>query len=123
MRAPKGGGPMPPPEAQLNPHADMQPFEVGGATYLSEVRPRGGGFTVWPGSHRILHGATEQEFIPSPTAEFASRLARIKAEVTPFEFVGDVGDVMIYHHLMVHSTGETASTARNISYISIKSIL
>ena len=39
-----------PPEAQLNPHADMQPFEMGGATYFSKVGARSGGFTIWPGS-------------------------------------------------------------------------
>ena len=39
----KGGEP---PEAQLNPHLDMQPFEMGGATYFSKIGPRSGGFTV-----------------------------------------------------------------------------
>ena len=39
----KGGEP---PEAQPNPHLDMQPFEMGGATYFSKIGPRSGGFTV-----------------------------------------------------------------------------
>lgn len=44
-------------------------------------------------------------------------MARIKAETTPFEFVGDVGDVMLYHHNMVHSTGINTSETIRMSCI------
>jgi ectoine hydroxylase-related dioxygenase (phytanoyl-CoA dioxygenase family) len=44
-------------------------------------------------------------------------VAKIKAETTPFEFVGDVGDVMLYHHCMVHSTGINTSDSIRMSCI------
>ena len=75
----------------------LQPFELGGATYFSKIGPRSGGFTIWPGSHVDVYRCHEQEFIPTPKAngELAETVARIKAETTPFEFVGDVGDVIL----------------------------
>ena len=44
-----------------------------------------------------MYRCHEQEFIPTPraTEELAETVAQIKAETTPFEFVGDVGDVML----------------------------
>ena len=52
---------------------------------------------MWPGSHVQVYRCHEQEFIPTPkpNGELAKTVARIKAETTPFEFVGDVGDVML----------------------------
>ena len=79
-----------------------------------------GGFTVWPGSHKVpqlsppsrpcsdlhdllsgtylpqlLYETMEHEFIPSPTEAHRPALQRIVADITPYEFVGDVGDVML----------------------------
>ena len=52
---------------------------------------------MWPGSHVQVYRCHEQEFIPTPkpNGELVKTVARIKAETTPFEFVGDVGDVML----------------------------
>lgn len=52
---------------------------------------------MWPKSHLDVYRCHEQEFIPTPKAngQLAATVARIKAETTPFEFVGDVGDVML----------------------------
>jgi hypothetical protein len=45
----------------------------------------------------------------SPTAAFPSALDRIKRSITPIEFAGSCGDVILYHHLAVHSTGINTS--------------
>ena len=42
-----------------------------------------------------MYKCHKQEFIPTPTPDLAATVAKIKAETTPFEFVGDVGDVML----------------------------
>ena len=73
------------------------------------------------GSHILIYQCQEQEFIPSPkdpTGKAQSEvLAKIKAETVPFEFIGDVGDVMLYHHCMVHSTGINTSQSIRMSCI------
>ena len=48
-----------------------------------------------PGSHKEVYKCHKQEFIPTPTPDLAATVAKIKAETTPFEFIGDVGDVML----------------------------
>ena len=48
-----------------------------------------------PGSHKEAYKCHKQEFIPTPTPDLAATVAKIKAETTPFEFIGDVGDVML----------------------------
>ena len=42
-----------------------------------------------------MYKCHKQEFIPTPTPDLAATVAKIKAETTPFEFIGDVGDVML----------------------------
>ena len=37
----------------------------------------------------------EQEFIPSPTAAHHPALQKIVADITPYEFVGDVGGALV----------------------------
>ena len=95
--------------AKLSPHVDLQPYEIGGCTLIDDVAPGSGGFTVWPGSPRMLYPCTSHEFIPSPTADFGPTLEAIKQQVVPFEFVGGQGDVLLYHYLMVHSAGVNRS--------------
>ena len=44
---PSSTGPdTPPPNAQLGPHHDNNPFDLGGVIYMSKVGPLCGGYTV-----------------------------------------------------------------------------
>lgn len=83
--------------------------------YLDRVQPRGGGFTVWPGSHRIL----EQFFQDHPLetlGELGSRPAaidgdgwdldaRLQDQIDPFEISGDAGTLVLWHGKLLHTAG------------------
>lgn len=76
--------------------------------YLTDVRERGGAFMYWPGSH---HAAWDY-FRRNP-ADYLSRgersqdqtfaLLRQELDTEPVEFVGEAGDLLIWHSLLFHS--------------------
>lgn len=107
----------PEPEGRwLGPRAPHIDFPVGKpirllantVVLLSDVRPRGGAFMYWPGSHH----AAWSHFRDHPLdymargdygqdAVFARVLERVRDEVV--EFTGEAGDLLLWHHLLVHS--------------------
>ena len=89
----------------LGPHTDQVCQQLNACVYLDDVPPRNGGFTLYPGSHRIMFRAHRLESNWSPLASFRTALHRVVAEIEPCELVGAAGDVIFWHGRMVHSTG------------------
>ena len=91
--------------AKLGPHNDGAPTELMAVTNLSDVGVRSGGFTIWPTSPQQLYPTGQQahNWVAGPTSKQA--MDNIRANVTPLEFVGGRGDVVLTHGLMVHSAG------------------
>ena len=84
------------------------PFTVGIAAYLDEVEPRGGGFTVWPGSHlkvkRYFREHSYQDYIDAG----GSVLDDLDLG-PPFEVTGGAGTLVLWHHNIVHGAGPNHS--------------
>lgn len=89
----------------LRPHTDQVRQQLNACAYLDDVPPRNGGFTLYPGSHRIMFRAHLFESNWSPLSTFRSSLRRVVAEIQPYEVVGEAGDVIFWHGRMVHSMG------------------
>ena len=108
-----------PPSApgRLGPHADYMAAQISAMALASDIRARGGGFTLWPGSHRLLHPHwdTVHGGRMSPERGEGFRLARdaVLRDITPLEFTGQAGDVVFWHPRTLHSAGvnDTASDA------------
>lgn len=98
----------------LGPHADRVCQQLNVCAYLDEVPPRNGGFTLYPGAHRIMHYAHLCEANWSPKSDYIEYLKRVVREVTPFELVGSAGDVIFWHGRMIHSAG--IHTGQNIRW-------
>ena len=78
--------------------------------FVDEIPQRCGGFTVWPGSHLLLHpfSDTVQSGLigsESATAEYAKTLDTALNDITPLEFSGRAGDVLFWHPRLLHSVG------------------
>ncbi len=100
-----------PPSApgRLGPHADYMAAQISAMVLVHEIRPRSGGFTLWPGSHLRLHPHWDTLHggrISAARSE-GFRLARdaVLREITPVEFPGNAGDVVFWHPRMLHSAG------------------
>lgn len=88
----------------LRGHTDSRPYQLGVLGYLEDVRPGGGGFTVWPGSHRVLFF----DFVSDPGSAKLPSYREHKAQFERGEHVeisGHRGDVVFYHHRLLHSAG------------------
>ncbi|WP_276256643.1 phytanoyl-CoA dioxygenase family protein [Halomontanus rarus] len=77
------------------------PFTIAVAVYFDDIEPRGGGFTVWPGSHRV----TEEYFRTHTYAEYAADGGAVLEglDLGPaMEIIGEAGTLVLWHHNLVH---------------------
>ena len=88
----------------LGPHTDQVCQQLNACAYLDDVPPRSGGFTVYPGSHKIMFRAHRFEANWSPLPDFRNAVRKVVAEIEPVEFAGDKGDVIFWHGRTVHSS-------------------
>jgi hypothetical protein len=83
---------------------DLRPFIVCATTYLDNVYPRGGGLTVWPGTHRRVAdrcvGRDSDGLEPDAVVERV-----LERDAQPFEVTGPAGTVVLWHSLLVHTGG------------------
>lgn len=92
---------------------------VGAAIYPDRVQPRGGGFTVWPGSHRLAgeylatldaeNYAQAGGGLPARTGDGWDDSGRLREQFDPIEVSGGVGTVTMWHGHMEHSGGVNLS--------------
>jgi ectoine hydroxylase-related dioxygenase (phytanoyl-CoA dioxygenase family) len=79
------------------------PTADGIAIYFDSVKPGGGGYTVWPGSHLAL-----AEYFEEHTYEEYIADQDVLSELDlgpPFEISGEAGDLVLWHHNLVHAAG------------------
>lgn len=100
-------------QGRLGPHADYMAAQLSAMVLASDIRPRNGGFTLWPGSHRRLHPHWDTVHGGRMSAERGDgfRLARdaVLRDIEPVEFTGQAGDVVFWHPRMLHSAGVNSS--------------
>ena len=92
-------------ESRLGPHMDQNMTELMAVTYLEDVKPQSGGFTIYPRSAQLLHPTSRQALNWVPTDGSMDAMRDLLANVEPLEFVGKAGDVLFCHGWTVHSAG------------------
>lgn len=94
------------------PKGTVSSFTLGATVYLDQVPSKGGGFTMWPGSHIVWAEYFQYHDIDS-----------LPGGIAPFdlgeglEFTGSSGDVCFWHHLMTHTAG--SNVGQNIRMAAI----
>ena len=89
----------------LAPHTDQVCQQLNACAYLADVPPRNGGFTVYPGSHKVMFHAHKYAANWSPLPAFRDALRKVVDEIRPWELPGRKGDVIFWHGRAVHSPG------------------
>jgi hypothetical protein len=91
----------------LSDTANFLPFSIGLTVYLESVPPQGGGFTVWPGSHRTMTEFFEStsfgEYLEQPDQLADFNLGH------PFEIAGEQGTVVLWHPALAHAGSKNHS--------------
>lgn len=83
------------------------PFTIASAIYFDEVEPRGGGFTVWPRSHRL----TEEYFEDHTRRDYQNDDAVLESlDPGPaHEITGGPGTLVLWHHNIIHGAAPNHS--------------
>lgn len=105
--------------ARAGAHIDPEPVHVVASGYIDRVPESGGGIALFPGSHRLLYEAVPESadlarysilHPPHPGGGAAAfelpkpeNLKDALADIEPFEFHGEEGDVVLWHGRMFHS--------------------
>ena len=92
-------------EPRLGCHLDRNMTELVVVTYLDDVPPGGGGFTIWPTSPQRLYPTSEQALHWTATEQSNQAMDDIKRDVQPLEFSGKAGDVIFCYGWVAHSGG------------------
>ncbi|MDE2955165.1 MAG: phytanoyl-CoA dioxygenase family protein, partial [Gemmatimonadota bacterium] len=88
--------------------------------YLCDIKPRSGGFCVWPGTHAKMADYFRSHSLLSVNRQFLDpnappsqiHMGTIIDLPDPMEITGPAGTVIFWHGLMVHSASKNCS--RNI---------
>ena len=95
---------------KLSGHTDGTVGQLNCMIYAADCPPNGGGFTLWPGSHRSCYYHMETEYNWEPKAGYKEMLSEIQATVTPIEIAGEAGDCCFWHPRSLHSAGANTSS-------------
>ena len=85
------------PRTQENIHIDAMACNLGCVGLIDDVPPDGGGFCVYPRSHRRLHHAVDHAYATSFNEHYYAVTQDIVQNEPPLVFEGSAGDVIIYH--------------------------
>lgn len=106
-------------------HTDGHPFHLGVVGLINDVPPGGGGFQVWPGSHKRLYPTFTLQYdqprvpyyphLPGfkgivHTQAYKEELARVIEDTEPVDCCGEAGDVVLWHHRLAHAAGHNRSS-------------
>ena len=80
-------------------------FTVGATVNISHIRPRGGGFTVWPGTHLRVADYFRRHSLLTGWDINRGKVAALADLPEPVECVGPPGTVMFWHHYLLHRAG------------------
>ena len=96
------------PERPSTCHVDGHPFHLGVVGYIDHVPPRGGGFTVWPKSHRSFYYDFHSQYTYEPTEGYAKDVDSFNQQ--PYvDCHGGPGDIIFWHHRLGHASGHNRS--------------
>lgn len=93
-----------------NLHVDAHPFNFGVVGYIDHVPQDGGGFTVWPKSHRkFFHDYHSRYRIESSPLVEKHREEFESSEEKSYQTFGEPGDVVFWHHRIGHMASHNYS--------------
>lgn len=90
-------------------HVDQHPFNLGVVAYLGKVGPLGGGFRVWPTSHRWFYHTYETRYEGGRPEGYKTITEFFEAQPST-ECTGEAGDLVFWHHRLAHAAGQNLSS-------------
>lgn len=85
-------------------HIDQGPSTLGVVCYVDRVDPDGGGFTVWPGSHKRMYYTSQSRHLWQDTDAYSQVKKDLDEtwETSSVQTDGNPGDIVFWHHRLAH---------------------
>ena len=84
-------------------HVDAHAFNFAVVGYIDHVPEDGGGFTVWPKSHRTFFFDYQTRYLKEPLPRIeAHREAFQSCDENSYQTHGEPGDIVFWHHRIGH---------------------
>ena len=90
-------------------HVDAHPFHLGVVGYIDDVGPKGGGFTVWPESHKTFYYDFTSQYANEQSESYNVHRAEFDKKGGYVDCYGQAGDIVFWHHRIGHSVGHNRS--------------
>jgi hypothetical protein len=115
-------------------HVDAHPFSLGVLTYLHDVAPGAGAFSVWPRTHDRAFRCFPWQYSSREPSHAAlagdggnegvvkELVAAALRDISPVALHGRAGDVIYFHHRLLHAGGHnlTEETRTAVFYDFVK---
>ncbi len=110
-------------------HTDGHPFHLGLVVLLEDNLPDGGGFKVWPGSHRRFYPLFPLQYDqprvpyyphlptmkgPHHSPAYLAEVQKVEADTPPVDCHGAAGDIILWHHRLGHMAGHNTQAIPTI---------
>jgi len=89
-------------------HTDAHAFHLGVVGYIDDVPPNGGGFIVWPKSHRTFYYAYQTQHGNDHAVQYDECIDKFN-QLPYVDCCGEAGDIVFWHHRLAHTAGYNRS--------------
>ena len=86
------------------PLAELLAPGLGVVGLIADIPPAGGAFTVWPGTHRVIHDLLLHTEGLARNEAYKKRIIEFNADPR-VEGHGAAGDILLWHRLLAHTAG------------------
>lgn len=96
----------------------VQPFTIAVTVNMGDVKPKSGGFTIWPGTHRRVHEYFRHHSILGGLKSLQDDEGNWDNLPEPVENPGPAGTATFWHNKMMHSAGNNHGTEVRMACVS-----
>ena len=93
-------------------------FTVAVTMNVNHIKPKAGGFTVWPGTHRRAYRYFQLHCILNGLEAFQDEDGAYVDLPEPIEVSGSPGTVTFWHHLLMHQAGNNHGKQIRMAFVS-----
>ena len=93
-------------------------FAIAVTVNINHVKPRSGGFTIWPGAHKRAYEYFKTHSLVNGLDAFRNEQGEYYDLPTPVDVTGPPGTVTFWHHLMLHSPGVNCGRDIRMAFVS-----
>jgi ectoine hydroxylase-related dioxygenase (phytanoyl-CoA dioxygenase family) len=93
-------------------------FTIAVTVNINHIKPRSGGFTIWPESHKRAHAYFREHSLTKGLDAFRGPDGAYENLPDPIDVTGPPGTVTFWHNLMLHSPGVNCGRDIRMAFVS-----